>query len=289
MSDDKKLAPVFLIGAGRSGTKFLRSLLEISQDVVAIPYDIGYVWRYGNESFPHDEFSSDMANEHVIAYVREMLPKLVRNANANACYLVEKSVPNTLRVEFLYKIFPEAKFVHLIRDGRAVTESSVRMWTTPIESGYLLNKIKYFPWSNYKYAFWYIGNMVKRKFSSGQSNYVWGPRYNGIESDALNLPLEVVCARQWKKCIETSIRQLSSIPETQVIEIRYESLVSTDAELTRLCNFIGLSDVNTVIENFHLSVNVSNSEKWKNTLSGNSLVQVNKEISDLNARLGYDD
>lgn len=287
MNNDDKLVPVFLIGAGRSGTKFLRALLEISQEVVAIPYDIGYVWRYGNESFPHDEFTAEMADEDVIKYVRKTLPKLVKESKVGARYLVEKSVPNTLRPEFLYKIFPEAKFIHLIRDGRAVTESSIRMWSTPVERSYLLNKVKYFPWSNYKYAFWYIGNILKGVFSSGRGSYVWGPRYKGIEQDASTLPIEVVCARQWKRCVEASEIQLSSIPDEQVIEVRYESLVSDDTELNRLCDFIGLSDVAAVIDNFHNSVNASNTEKWKNSLNGVALEQVNKEINELNTKLGY--
>ncbi|MCW8933012.1 MAG: sulfotransferase [Gammaproteobacteria bacterium] len=287
MNKDEKLVPIFLIGAGRSGTKFLRSLLEASHDVVAIPYDIGYVWRYGNESFSHDEFTADMADECVIKYVRKTLPKLVREAKVGARFLVEKSVPNTLRPEFLYKIFPEAKFVHLIRDGRAVTESSMRMWSTPVGHSYLLNKIKYFPWSNYKYAFWYIGNMLKGIFSSGKGSYVWGPRYKGIEEDASLLPLEVVCARQWKKCVEISEAQLASIPDDQVIEIRYESLVSNDSELRSLCEFIGLSDVERVLSNYQSSVKVSNTEKWKKTLDDILLEHVNKEIGNLNTRLGY--
>ena len=183
MNKDNKIEPIIILGAGRSGTKFLRSLLEVSKDVTTIPYDVGYIWRYGNEFLKHDELKPEMANKKVVKYIRANLPKLIRQSKPGAHYLIEKSVPNTLRPAFLYKVYPEAKFVHLIRDGRAVTESSIRLWSEPVERSYLLDKLRYFPWTNYKYALWYLWNMIKWRLFKGRGGYIWGPRYKGIEKD----------------------------------------------------------------------------------------------------------
>ncbi len=47
--------------------------------------------------------------------------------------LVLKSPPHTARVAMLREIFPEAKFIHLVRDPAEVFPSSVRTWMTLFE------------------------------------------------------------------------------------------------------------------------------------------------------------
>ncbi len=289
MNKDTPLQPVFLLGAGRSGTKFLRDILGVSSDISIIPYDVGYVWRYGNENLPHDEFTLEQLNESIKKYVREVLPKLTKNdpSKTNTSVLIEKSVPNTLRPAFLQAIYPEAKFIHLIRDGRAVSESAIRLWQAPPERSYLLKKLRYFPWKNYRYALWYIANMAKGKFSSGRGQQIWGPIYDGLSEDVKNLPLETVCARQWKKCIETSLSQLSHFDQNNVIEVHYEDLMNDSKALESICEFIGIDDKNTVVSHYEDKVIRSYAEKWKTSLTPEQLEIINNEIETLNTRLGY--
>ena len=45
---------IIIIGAARSGTKILRDVLAEASGVGCVPYDIGFVWRYGNQRVPHD-------------------------------------------------------------------------------------------------------------------------------------------------------------------------------------------------------------------------------------------
>jgi len=287
MSLRSDFTPVFLLGAGRSGTKFLRSLLSVSEDVNVIPFDVGYVWRYKNERVPHDEFTKEMATEDVTKYVRKTLPTLVCDKHKNAKILIEKSVPNSLRPEFVHAIYPDAKFIHLIRDGRAVTESAIRLWKEPTSKKYLLKKLKYFPWSNYRYGFWYLGNMVRGKFLSCRGQQIWGPRYIGMDYDVRNLPLESVCARQWKKCIETCSGQLKFINPVNVLEVRYENLVKDHYELLRIGAFLGLSDIERVVKEFEATCNIDNLKKWEKTLDDYILHNILKEIEPTLTDLGY--
>lgn len=290
MNKSNQIQAVFLLGAGRSGTKFLRDILGASSGVSIIPYDVGYVWRYGNENISHDELIPENLNEPIKKYIRETLPRLLKkdSSKSNARILIEKSVPNTLRPAFIQEIYPNAKFIHLIRDGRAVTESAMRLWQAPPERGYLLKKLRYFPWKNYKYALWYIGNIIKGKLGSGRGQQIWGPVYNGLINDAESLPLETVCARQWKKCIEISLNQLKAFDnQDNIIEVRYEDLMQNAKELESICEFIGIKDKSTVIENYENKVVRTHTEKWKNTLSPQQLELINKELGTLNASLGY--
>ena len=289
MSNQSKMNPVFLLGAGRSGTKFLRDILGVSSNVAVIPYDVGYVWRYGNENFPHDELTPDMLTDSIKEYVKKTLPQLTKNNpfKTDVTLLIEKSVPNTLRPAFLHAIYPNAKFIHLIRDGRAVTESAMRLWKAPPEKGYLLKKLRYFPWTNYRYAIWYINNIIKGKFGSGRGQQTWGPRYEGIDEDINELPLEVVCARQWKKCIETSLLQLSTMKQDSLLEVRYEDLMSDSSAISEVCDFLAIEDKDAVIADYENIVVRTHTDKWKKSLSTDQLKLINSEIEILNSQLGY--
>ncbi|BDX07666.1 sulfotransferase family protein [Planctobacterium marinum] len=273
------LTPVFLIGAGRSGTKFLRSVLSASRYVVSVPYDVGYVWRYGNESVPHDELLPSHVNASIKKYIRNELPKLVDSASTKKpLFLLEKSVPNSLRPAFLYEIYPEAKFIHLVRDGRAVTESSIRQWKSSPERGYLLKKLRYFPLKNYRYAIWYIVNMLKGIFLK-RGQMTWGPRYNGIDEDARALTVELVCARQWRKCIEIAEEQLKVVPKSQVFDINYDKMMEDESVIRELVDFIGLEDAEQVLERFKITVQPTNKDKWRRSLTKGQLEEVNGEVA----------
>ena len=280
--------PVILLGAGRSGTKFLRDTLGVSSRVAVIPYDVGYIWRYKNESCPHDEFTLDMLSDSIKKYVREVLPRLIdRDDHFEPTVFIEKTVTNAVRASFVHAIYPEAKFIHLIRDGRAVSESAMRMWNAPPDRGYLLEKLRYFPWRNYRHAIWYVGNQIKGRLSSGRGQLTWGALYNGILEDAKTLPLEVVCARQWKKCIEITQQQLREVKPENVLEVRYEDLMQTSQSISKVCEFLDLEDVGKVIRRYESIVNIGNVEKWKDSLSATQLEMINNEIGPLNSSLGY--
>ncbi len=283
------ISPAFLLGAGRSGTKFLRNIIAVSEDVSSIPYDISYVWRYQNDDCPHDELTPDMLNDSIKKYIRKNLLHLAKkkSQNEHIKILLEKSVPNTLRPAFIHATYPDAKFIHLIRDGRAVTESALRLWQAPPERSYLLDKLKYFPWENYQYAFRYAKGIVKSKIFPDSIQHIWGPRYSGINQDVKTLPLETVCARQWRRCIEVSQKQLSEMDATNILEIHYEDLMKDSRTIEKVCEFLEIEDKDTVIKHYEDKVVRSNTDKWKNRLTKDQLATINLEIEMLNKKLGY--
>lgn len=272
--------PVFIIGAGRSGTKYLRDILAASPQVARIPYDIGYLWRYGNEKLDHDEIDPDSVSDKSIEWMRKKLPSLVdrNNKNPSASLLVEKSVPNALRPRLLYRVFPEATFIHLVRDGRAVTESAMRMWQKPPEHGYLMDKIRYFPWSNMRYAAWYVQNRVGGILKNKPP--VWGPRYQGIEDDILNEPLHIVCAKQWFHCVRVASQQLATIPQDQVISVRYEDVMSIEEEISFLCLKLGI-DPDPVIQRHEEILRPDENEKWRKTMTQEQIEDIQMVFKEL--------
>ena len=154
---------VFILGAGRSGTKIFRDCIGASKNVVALPYDVGYVWMDG-QNRPHDELLPADLSSKRIQSIRKSIASLAKRASKGQSYdiIIEKSVPNTLRPAYLKKVFPDSKFIHIVRDGRDVVESAMRNWKTPSDKGYLLDKLRYFPFRNWSYALWYLINMIRR-------------------------------------------------------------------------------------------------------------------------------
>ncbi|MFZ2507561.1 MAG: sulfotransferase, partial [Steroidobacteraceae bacterium] len=187
MSDRRRM--LILICAARSGSKYLRDLLGVSAECAVVPYDINYVWRHGNDSAADDALPPEAAGERQTSYIRQVIPRMagVRNKR-DTRLVVEKTVSNSLRVPFVAQIFPDARYVHLVRDGRAVAESARRIWHEPQSNDYLLDKLRYFPLRNYRYAFWYLRNRLRMATGSSGPT-VWGPRYPGIEQDLGSMDL----------------------------------------------------------------------------------------------------
>lgn len=285
MDSSTKIQPVFIIGAARSGTKFLRSCLSVSDDVNHIPYDINYIWRYGNEDAPDDELLAVDVRPEIKTYISEVLFKLVASKKQNAGYLVEKTVSNSLRVSFINAIFPDAKFVLLTRDGRAVIESATRQWREPVNKKYLLQKLRYFPWKNYRYAFWFFKNLVKSQFTKDVP--IWGPRYRNIKNDVENLSLHEVCAKQWSRCVDLADEQLALLDKDRVFKVRFEDLMADTKVLRELCDFIGIQDVDNVVQFFEKTVSRDNNVKSIQLLDKEAVDAIEKYASNSLLRLGY--
>ena len=221
------LRPVVLIGAARSGTKIMRDSLAVALAANAVPYDVGYVWRYGNESREDDCLTP--------ADIRPRTRSLVRRFLAGYAgpdgRVVEKTVGNTLRVPFVADLLPEAVFVHLVRDGVQVADSARREWQAPVDLRYLAAKARHFPLRlvptyGRKFLVSATAGRWRASRASGTKHAdTWGPRYPGIHRDLAEEGLLTVTACEWRTCVEMATRDLAAVPN-QVVSLRYESLVA---------------------------------------------------------------
>jgi hypothetical protein len=252
---------VILIGAARSGTKFLRDVLGASPEVGKVPYDVNYVWRFHNESCSHDALPASCADHDVTNYVIKALSKQGRIGQSRHI-LLEKTVSNTLRIPFVNQVFPEARFIHLVRDGRDVVESAYRMWQQRPDWRYLVQKARAFPLSNYKYAAWYLSNLLSGIASGKKGVRVWGPRYPGIDMDVSSKTLIEVCAWQWAKSVEYSIRDLAALAPERVLTVRYETLLADEDKVAEIARFTGITDIGLVLNAYRNTVRRDTGGGW---------------------------
>jgi Sulfotransferase family len=255
-------APIVLIGAARSGTKFLRDVLAVADGVRAVPYDVNYVWRYGAEDAPDDALDPAGLTERRADYIRKTLRDLAGAGPGEV--LLEKTVSNTLRIPFVDQVMPDARYIHLVRDGRDVAESAMRQWRAPPDWPALLAKLRGLPRANLGYAAWFGRNLVRGMVSGRGGGSVWGPRFPGIADCAASEPLAAVCARQWVESVTHARRDLAALPDAarRVIEIRYDRLVRDETVLRDLVARLGLGDAARIVAAFREKVQPPPPRRW---------------------------
>ena len=100
--------------------------------------NMGVPSPYLRIAFPHSEWSRNSLRTTVHASMEkwrnELICFLERVSRCNQGRLVLKCPLNMLRVPALLEIFPRARFVHIVRDPLKLFPSTVRMWSTLIQS-----------------------------------------------------------------------------------------------------------------------------------------------------------
>ena len=279
-------SPIILVGAARSGTKFLRDILASGQGTAAVPYDVNYVWRYGAERAADDILDPAALTNRRKQFVRTTLRSLAKAGSGDI--LIEKTVASTLRVPFVDAMFPDARYVHLIRDGREVTESAMRQWQASPDWSALLQKVRDIPIQNLGYVGWFGWNFVKGRFAGRKGGKVWGPRFPGIDAMAEQGSLARVCAQQWLESFKRASSDLPNIANahSRVFTIRYEDLIRDDAALSKLVDQLGLPDKKNIVAAFHKKLKPNQAEIWRN-LPPSDLMTIDQILSPTLRELGY--
>jgi hypothetical protein len=180
------------------------------------------------------------------------LPRSIRTRArlAGGEVFVSKRIAHNTRVPLLHALFPDARFVHITRDGRAVASSLSRV-----------------NWWQDSPLWWYGGT----------------PR--GWESEGRE-PMDA-CARHWVEEVQAIERGLQSVPEEQALHLRYEDLVSKPAEvLHTLAAFGGLGPSARWDRSLEDVRFPDQNEAWQERL-GEKAARVEDIQRDALRRLGY--
>lgn len=165
--------------------------------------------------------------------------------------LVIKRIANNRRVPLLHLAFPDARFVRLVRDGRAVALS--------------LSKVDW--WLDDE-VWWYGGTPRRWQAEGGD-------------------PWEI-CARNWVEELDALDRGLAAIPSSQIMDLRYEDFVAAaDETLQAVAAFGGLPASTAWDEGrAHLAFPNRN-EHWRRDLPPDALETIMRIQSPRLESLGY--
>ncbi len=132
--------------------------------------------------------------------------------------LLEKTPENCLRLPFLQALFPDARIIYLVRDGRANVSSLMEGWRQP----------HLFP-----------GYPVPEKVDiPGVDRDRWAFTLIPGWRELLGRSLEEICAWQWIRCNEAVLHYFTGgkLPH---IRVRYEDLIHAPGhELVKIAEFI---------------------------------------------------
>ena len=280
--------PIILIGAARSGTKFVRDLLATDPSIARVPYDINYVWRTGQQNAPDDALHPLSLTPKRIRTIRSAVNRLAeRHGKDNDARIIEKTVSNCLRVPYVNQVFPEARYIHLVRDGRAVVESSLRLWQSPPDRESVLRKLRELPFESWDYVPWFALNYVRGRIQGRTGGEVWGPRYPGIADDVKRLSLIDIVVRQWVECVSRAAIALEALPSKQVLTVRYEDLVTSEDQVHRMCDFSGVPDHTMVLSSFRRLANSDNADKWRSALPEDTCRRIEETAAPELRQYGY--
>lgn len=280
--------PVVIIGAPRSGTNMLRDALTSLSGVATWPCDeINYIWRHGNVRYPSDEFKPDMARSEIQAYVRRKFDRVARYYQADL--IVEKTCANSLRVDFVNRILPEAKYIFIRRDGLDVVGSAMKRWAAALDISYLLQKARFVPLFDLPYyAGRYFFNRVYRLVSGEKRLAFWGPQLDDMDSLLKQHTLEEVCALQWKRCIDSAMVAFGGMDSRKYLEVEYEAFVRTPVSgLRRVMEFLGRDSSEDAIRQAVRGVSQRSLGKGREALGEGGIKHLQSLIGDTLSRCGY--
>lgn len=188
---------------------------------LAKPAEAYSFWNlYANVDFSYNSLTGQFVNKPTSFKLHNTLMKLLKYQGRKRLAAKFTGPP---RLQFLHSIFPDAKFVHIIRDGRAVVHSllNVDFWINKggLERPYWLN------------------------FLSEDDIKIW---------EKNNKNSGVLAALEWKKEIDLTHKESKVLDDNQFIEIKYENfLANPHKELRNLFSFCELHDS----QRAHLSLN----------------------------------
>ncbi len=277
--------PLFVIGTHRSGTTFLgRALSQHSE--VAYWEEPRHVWSRGNNFRPDDCLAEADATPQIKARIRGQVARFLEKHGKNQ--LVEKTPSNCLRLPFIFAIFPDARFVHIHRDGRAVLSSThiVAKTRAPDREWYLRRLLgtPLWEWPSFIPRAW---NTLGHRLLGREMAY-WGPRPQGWKSWVAHDPKIVVLAKQWRYTLEPVLNFRPLVPQQQWLEVEYQDLVSQpQIWADKLQRFADLSPDEDFKQSVVNDADPTRTNVWRQLLTDRNLEMIRPILEPPLLRLGY--
>jgi len=273
MTTPEIIAPIFIIGCHRSGTSIFYRKLALHPDLAFITRTTrrapnrllmmrlfmllrsmeknstpigGEVWnKFGSEA------DQVMTAADVTPEIRHYFERLVKNHLIlfKRKRFLNKSPSNSVKIGFLNALFPDAYFIHMVRDGRAVGRSISK------------------------------GRLTHGRFS--------GAKYPGWQG-LLDRPVVESCGRQWIQTIDHIRESLKKIPPERVLQVRYEDFIAKPVEtMQRVGKRCHLVWTDVLLEQVADGLK-SRNYKWSESFSPADIALLQNLQGDLLTELGYD-
>lgn len=252
--------PVFIIGCPRSGTTLLYTILKASTELWSASGESHFVWekflpdkrdfslafvlsasdfkdgdrqylenQYHQWTTQGDPSMKPSARKYtnpfgLIWYPRRIFLFLSKLFSRNSYRVLDKTPPNTYRIDYLAKAFPDARFIYLTRDAAANISSLIEGWRSKTKFKFRVRK--FYDYNRYINIKGYDGDVWKFTNPPGWKAY-------------LNKSLEDVCAFQWLSAHQYALDSFARLDPARVCRVKYEELIADPSSIIKeLCDFI---------------------------------------------------
>jgi hypothetical protein len=180
----------------------------------------------------------------------------------------EKNPENSFLVPFLAAEFPGAQFIHIVRDGRDAAVSHAEK-----------------PWLAAASAVSGQRGMAGQLHGPRARWWVEPPRREEF-AQVSDIARSAWC---WRRFTEAALDGVAKLPPGRAEEVRYEAMVSDPAATAdRLAGFLGTSPVGRgELRAAMARARPDSVGRWRATLSGQDVAEMEAEIGPLLTRLGY--
>lgn len=124
--------PFFIVGSPRSGTTLLRSVLDAHPNLCCAPWETGFfdaIQTYQKVNFGSPRGSEfnycPLKRGEFIRWARESFDLLMHQLthSIEKPRWGEKTPAHVFQIDFIKEVYPNARFIHIIRDGHDVVKS----------------------------------------------------------------------------------------------------------------------------------------------------------------------
>jgi hypothetical protein len=208
--------PIFVVGCSRSGTTVTYETIAAARGLLSFGFEIPAFWD-GLWGPLRNNWESEAAGayharpEHRLAAMRYFFARL------GAGQVLDKTCINVMRVPYLFRLFPKARFVYIHRDGRDNVSSMMDGWRHDGHFG--LSK--------------FLGPFPCEVAIEGGQFRDWSFFLPPGWRDYNHARLEEVCAYQWLTANRMALDAARSVQNDQWVQLRYEDIFDRPVEMFR--------------------------------------------------------
>ncbi len=277
-------APIILIGTQRSGTTWLGSLFRGHQDI-AYWEEPRHVWTWSHGYRRDDRLVSKDATPRITRHIHKTFSHFVTEAGKQR--LVEKTPSNCLRIPFIHAVYPEARILLVVRDGRSVFRSTSEILQKGVSTNRIIQRAKQTPiWEWPAYA-QQAASTITRKITRKPLRY-WGPRPPDWKSWLNEQNKHIILAKQWSATITCAMDDAEKLGPSAVHIFHYEDLMENPKQVfEKIIDFIDLDHADDLIETVDKTADPQRMNKWRNEIDPAILECVRPIMEPTLNRLGY--
>jgi Sulfotransferase family/Aspartyl/Asparaginyl beta-hydroxylase len=244
--------PVFIVSPPRSGSTLLFETLARAPGVYTIGSESHAIFEglpqlnIAAHDYASNRLDSGAATPAIAADLRERFRRRLIDRDgkppaAQQIRLLEKTPKNALRVPFLMRVFPQARFVYLYRDPRAALASMIEAWNSGQFVTYpMLPEWQGPPWSMLLVPGW---------------------------RDLIGKPVHEIVAAQWETTTRILLDDLHALPPDRWCIARYDALLTQPQnEIAQLCAAAGFDwdlSIRDALPLARHTVSAPDPEKWR--------------------------